>query len=685
MSQLDDNWFDDNQRYLLAALEEVKSALDSHCDQAGTGTAATDRAHDQPHESEPNPLSEPDSTWNRPPQIETLSRVFGLSPFEQAVVLLCAGVELDASFVPLLAKANGDARFAFPTFSLALAALPQAPWSALAPTGPLRYRRLVAVDRGASLTTSPLRIDERVLHYLTGVEHLDEALLGLVEPIAEPDILVDSHRQLVERIVGSWTQAAGRAALPVIQLCGAERTSQQAVAAAACSRLGLALLSMSAQVIPSDPRELDNLTRLWQREAALSGSALLVDCHEADGADLPRQWAIARLIENSGGAVVVACRERRSLPSKTSVTLEVRPPTTGEQRGLWQSALGERAAQLNGQVERLISQFQLPPPSIQAAGAEALGRLAEDDDSDRCDETVSETGLADSPAPALGSLLWDVCRAQARPRLDDLAGRIDPVATWDDLVLPEPQLDTCLEIAMHVRQRMKVYDNWGFAAKSSRGLGVSALFAGPSGTGKTMAAEVLANELQLDVYRIDLSQVVSKYIGETEKNLRRLFDAAERGGAILLFDEADALFGKRGEVKDSHDRYANIEVSYLLQRMETYRGLAILTTNMKSALDTAFLRRIRFVVQFPFPDAPQRRQIWCRIFPQQTPCDGLDMDKLARLNVAGGNIRNIALHAAFLAADHDEPVRMPHLLRAARVEYAKLEKPLTEAEIGGWV
>jgi SpoVK/Ycf46/Vps4 family AAA+-type ATPase len=200
-----------------------------------------------------------------------------------------------------------------------------------------------------------------------------------------------------------------------------------------------------------------------------------------------------------------------------------------------------------------------------------------------------------------------------------------------------------------------------------------------------MAAEVLANELHLDLYQIDLSQVVSKYIGETEKNLGRIFDAAEEGGSILLFDEADALFGKRSEVKDSHDRYANIEVSYLLQRMESYRGLAILTTNLKESLDEAFLRRIRFVVQFPFPDAAQRTEIWRRIFPAETPTEDLDPEKLARLGVAGGNIRNIALSAAFHAADANGPVRMEHLLQAARSEYMKLEKPLTDGEIRGWV
>jgi SpoVK/Ycf46/Vps4 family AAA+-type ATPase len=287
-------------------------------------------------------------------------------------------------------------------------------------------------------------------------------------------------------------------------------------------------------------------------------------------------------------------------------------------------------------------------------------------------------------AHALGDRLWDACRAQSRPRLDELAHRIASAASWDDLVLPELQRQTLRDVVVQVRHRGQVYEHWGFAAKSSRGLGISALFAGASGTGKTLAAEVLANELRLDLYRIDLSQVVSKYIGETEKNLRRVFDAAEDGGAVLLFDEADALFGKRSEVKDSHDRYANIEVSYLLQRMEAYRGLAILTSNMKDALDTAFLRRIRFIVTFPFPDGVQRTEIWRRIFPAATPTDGVDVTRLARLNVTGGNIRNIALNAAFLAADAGEPVRMPHLLRAAQIEYAKLEKPLSASEVGDW-
>jgi SpoVK/Ycf46/Vps4 family AAA+-type ATPase len=212
--------------------------------------------------------------------------------------------------------------------------------------------------------------------------------------------------------------------------------------------------------------------------------------------------------------------------------------------------------------------------------------------------------------------------------------------------------------------------------KSDRGLGISALFAGPSGTGKTLAAEVIANALDLDLYRIDLSQVVSKYIGETEKNLGRIFDAAETGGVVLLFDEADALFGQRSEVKDSHDRYANIEVSYLLQRMEAYRGLAILTTNMKQALDSAFLRRLRFVVPFRFPDAGQRAAIWQRMFPPETPTQDLDWEQLGQFSVTGGHIRNIAVNGAFYAAADGQPVSMAHLRRAAKAEYTKLERTL---------
>jgi SpoVK/Ycf46/Vps4 family AAA+-type ATPase len=296
-----------------------------------------------------------------------------------------------------------------------------------------------------------------------------------------------------------------------------------------------------------------------------------------------------------------------------------------------------------------------------------------------------ELRVAVSASDQPDATLWHACRRLGRLKLDDLAQRIEAVASWDDLVLPGLHKGTLRQIVAHMKNRLMVYEEWGFAVKSSRGLGISALFAGESGTGKTMASEVLAKELHLDLYRIDLSSVVSKYIGETEKNLCRVFNAAEDSGAILLFDEADALFGKRSEVRDSHDRYANIEVSYLLQRMEDYKGLAILTTNMKAALDTAFQRRLRFVVHFPFPDQEQREEIWRNIFQASTPIQDIDHRKLARLHVTGGHIRNIALNAAFLAAESGEPVHMAHLLQAAHSEAAKRERPLSDAETRGWV
>jgi SpoVK/Ycf46/Vps4 family AAA+-type ATPase len=295
------------------------------------------------------------------------------------------------------------------------------------------------------------------------------------------------------------------------------------------------------------------------------------------------------------------------------------------------------------------------------------------------------TVALDTYTGTLAERLWSSCREQARPRLDDIATRIEPMAQWDDLVVP-PETRAMLEaLASHVRHRTLVYDKWGFGAHTHRGLGTGALFAGSSGTGKTLAAEILAREAGLDLVHIDLSQIVNKYVGETEKNLRRVFDAAEDSGAILLFDEADALFGKRGEVEKGTDRYANIEVSYLLQRMEAYRGLAILTTNQREAIDTAFLRRLRFVISFPFPDASLRVALWQRAFPAPAPRGPIDVHRLARLQLAGGNIRNVAVNAAFIAAERGESISMHHVLAASRAEFIKIERPFPEAEVRDWV
>jgi hypothetical protein len=670
------NWTDANQRYLTAALVRVRAALERHAQ-----GPSESRKGESPEAEAEKRLQAATGAMPGPPALETLGKVFGLSPFERDILLLCAGVELEAAFAPLCAAAQGDPQRNYPTFGLALAALPDAHWSALTPAGPLRTWRLIEVGAGHALTLSPLRIDECILHYLAGAPHPDERLAGLVEPVPMAGELTPSYQELAEQVAAIWSRAVGNGRLPVVQLCGPEGAAPWAIGAAATAMLRLNLSRMWARALPLDPRELETLLRLWEREAALRAAALLLDCGELETGDAGREEAIARVVRGVRGPLLVTGRERRSHSSRTVVTLEVDKPTAEEQQTLWHKALAHTdPARLNGQIERLVSQFHLSAPAIEAVCAEAAGRKG----FGTGDQGSGTRGPIPNPSNDLGTELWDICRVQARPRLDALAQRIEPVATWDHIVLPEGQVRILREIAAQVRQRRKVYETWGFTAMSSRGLGITTLFAGPSGTGKTMAAEVLANELRLDLYHIDLSQVVSKYIGETEKNLRRVFDAAEGGGAILLFDEADALFGKRTEIKDSHDRYANIEISYLLQRMEAFRGLAILTTNRKDALDDAFLRRIRFIVQFPFPDAAQRADIWRGIYPKETPRAHLDVGKLARLNVAGANIRNIALNAAFLAADTEEPVRMTHLLRAARSEYAKLEKTLTELEVGGW-
>jgi hypothetical protein len=568
-------------------------------------------------------------------------------------------MEVCADFGSMCAAAQGDPRMNYPTFSLSLSLFPNADWRAFAPPSALRRWRLIEVASIERVTASPIKIDERILHYLCGVSYLDERLQGLIEAGNVRRDLAASQRASLITIANAWSVNEDAGSIPVILLSGNDPNGKRSVVAAACSAFGLQLHTMRSADLPANSAEREAFARLWEREALLSDCALLIEDESAN-----ESTSLIPFLETTQAFLFVTSPQSPRTRSRRIVRVEVNRPSAGEQKAAWRQALGPVVEQLNGQLDLVATQFDLGFHSINEASQEALTR---------------------SPDLELGDALWNACRRQARPRLDDLAQRISPAATWKDLVLPPTHLEVLRSIATHVRWRALVYEGWGFAGKGLRGLGISALFSGASGTGKTMAAEVLANELQLDLYRIDLSAIVSKYIGETEKNLRRVFDAAEEGGAILLFDEADALFGKRSEVKDSHDRYANIEVSYLLQRIEAYRGLAILTSNLKNALDPAFLRRIRFIVHFPFPDSSQRVEIWRRIFPDETPTEDLNVEKLAQLNLSGGNIRNLALSAAFLAADSREPVRMKHLATAARGEYAKLEKPLSEADLRGWL
>lgn len=696
-------WEAANQAWLVAAVDEARRALERHAalaggaggvdrdgDEEGDGdgdaTAATPRrsrgrrsggrsasADGDGEGADDGDAARPmEWRFERPPALEAVVETFGLSRFERAVLVACAGIELSGDFAALCGRASGDAARGAMTFSLALAALPEPHWTALNPEAPLRHWKLIELGPGAALTQSPLRIDERVLHFLVGVSHRDARLAGVAEAAPPPRELAPSHLELAKRIAGTWSHAAAEGdELPAVQLTGPEAATRRDVAAAACRLLGLRLDVAPSPALPTAAAELETLAGIWERESALDPAALLVDRGDHDG-EPQREDAIDRLVERIRGPVLVSTHDARRTVHRPVLTFEVGRPGPAERREVWTEALGDDAHRLHGRLDALVHQFNLGPPAIRAACAGALGRL----------EAEAEPG---SRAKRLDEALWDTCRVQARTAVGDLAQRIDASVGWDDLVLPAPQRQVLRDLAAQVRNRARVHEEWGFAARGSRGLGITALFAGDSGTGKTLAAEVIATELRLDLYRIDLAGLISKYIGETEKNLRRVFDAAEEGGCILLFDEADAVFGRRTEVKDSHDRHANVEVSYLLQRMEAYPGLALLTTNFRDALDTAFLRRIRFIVHFPFPDAEQRAEIWRRVFPSGTPIEGLKHEELAKLNVSGGNIRNIALNAAFYAAEGGEPVRMSHLLRAARAEYDKLERPLTAAEVGGWV
>jgi hypothetical protein len=597
--------------------------------------------------------------------LERLVAKFKLTPFERDLLLLCAGVEFDGRFPELIKKLYADDRLTHTTFSLALNYLQNPHWSALSPEGPLRRGRLISVGTGAGITTSPLTIEESVLHYLVGQPHLDERLRPFYEPIRTgPPAGCRQQASAVDRMLEGWKlrDEAGRRSK--IMLLGHDCAELPAVFAAACRSVGFVAFLLDVRTLPAERVALEDTVSLWERDAVLNDFGVWIDARGSeDDETLHRlRWMLDRL----QGLVAFSVSKPVAGLSTPVVRVEVgkTPPT--EQIQLWQAALGPLANRLNGHLGRLAQQFSLAPSAILEVAAEVR---------------------AETPrgASKLGDRLWQASRRRARRGLDQLAQRLHPIVGWDDLVLPEAQRLTLRNIVVQVRQRAKVYDDWGFARKNNRGFGVSALFTGSSGVGKTMAAEVLANDLALDLYRIDLSAVVSKYIGETEKNLKRLFDAAESSGAILLFDESDALFGKRSEVKDSHDRYANLEISYLLQRMESYRGLAILTSNLKTALDPAFLRRLRFIVQFPFPSKVERKAIWERIFPSEMPVDQLDFDKLARLSVTGGNIANISLDAAFRAAEERTLVTMRHLLQAVYAEYSKIEKPLSDSEIKGWV
>jgi hypothetical protein len=595
---------------------------------------------------------------SQPPALAVLANRLGLSAFERELLLLCIGMELDTRFPALCAQAQHDPTKPYPTFALAFAVLDQPSWDALSPERPLRYWRLLDIHQPGSLPLigAALSADERVVNFVKGMNYLDDRLMPLLTALA-PATLPPSQRAIADRILDGLRHVPAGEALPAVQLLGSDSVSKQGVAHAIADAFGAQAYRLSAELLPSAIAEQETLIRLWQRESQLLPIALYIDATDIERSDATAVL-VKRFLARAGGLSFVDTHEPWANTANHTLSVDVAKPTAIEQRSLWQRLLGDAAGR---QPQHLAGHFDFN-----------LGKI----------EQIAHTALAavEQKPEALAKSLWQGALAHTRPALDQLAQRIEPKAGWDDLKLPDSEKNLLHQIADQVAQRGTVYDDWGFRERMNRGLSISALFAGESGTGKTMAAEVIASELGLSLYRIDLSAVVSKYIGETEKNLRKLFDAAENGGAILFFDEADALFGKRSEVKDSHDRYANIEVNYLLQRLESFHGLAILATNMKGSLDSAFLRRLRFVINFPFPGVAERKAIWASVFPAKAATTALDIERLARLALTGGSIQGIAVNAAFMAAKAGVQIGMPLLLDAARAEYRKLDKPINEAD-----
>ncbi|GAA2166613.1 ATPase family protein associated with various cellular activities (AAA) [Humibacillus xanthopallidus] len=577
--------------------------------------------------------------------LDEIETGFGLSAFERQTLLLACGPDLVGDVARELLEHTGQARLCFGT---ALSTLPDAHWDALTHQAPLRHWGLVRLADPDALLSSPLVPDERIVHHLVGIAALDERLSALSQPVEAPEWLPPTLGAVAGEVVSRWA-ASG----PVV-LHGPQPATTRAVAAAACAAVGLTPRLLGAADLAATTSDLVVLLRHLVRETVLARVAWLVDLDDLHDARVS-VTGLGRALTTCDAPVVLLASTGpggASIDGMGLPVLEVPRLGVGDRRRALVSALDRVGATVPEQeVAAAAGAFDLSVADVEIVAAET----------------------------AQGRRLWSACRRRPRADVGNLARVRIPRAGWDDLVLPEPQLEQLRALVAAVRHRSTVLEDWGFAARTSRGLGTAALFAGASGTGKTFAAEVIAHELELDLVHVDLSQVVDKYLGETEKRLSRLFDAAENGGMVLLFDEADALFGKRSEVKDSHDRYANVEVGYLLQRLESFAGLAVLTTNARSALDQAFTRRLSAIVTFPYPDRAARLRMWSQALPVALPHADLDLPRLSEADLSGGGIASAALQAAYLAADDGGELTMEQLTRAVRWELAKTGRAAVSA------
>ena len=599
---------------------------------------------------------------------------FELSDFEARILLLCAAAELDPEVPELLRRLQGGLRQ--PTFAFSQRIFPDGAWDTLSENRPLLHWLMVEVRQqdGRPFSQSPLRIDDGLLQYLIGNPAPDVRIAAYHVPFPpEASSLGLSASQAAA--AGALAQSVMEATkqtgvVPVITLTGPFPLAQQMTALGVVTVFGAAqskLVRLPLTLFPTDPRDGEHLSRLWAREAILHGLSIFLETDDA--AEPLVRLVVRRFFASPRTLYFLASREPVGGVPRATQMLAVVRPTAAEQHAAWEQAVGAVGLSLaSPDASCLADQFHLDLPVIFGVVERAQGGE-----------------FADSPA--LRRHLQLAARQEHRAALDLLAQRIDAQAGLDDLVLPQREKDQLEKFIAQVELHRLVFSEWGMGGRSARGKGTAALFSGESGTGKTLAAEVIATKLGLDLYRIDLSAVVDKYIGETEKNLRRIFDAAEAGGVILFFDEADALFGKRSEVKDSHDRYANIQINYLLQRLETYRGPAILATNLGRTMDQAFLRRLRFIVRFPQPGRGERQQIWEKSFapladdflPDGTKVLALspaDFHAVAAANLSGGEIRNAAIQAAFLAAASSLPITRRVVDEAISDESIKAGRPV---------
>jgi SpoVK/Ycf46/Vps4 family AAA+-type ATPase len=531
-----------------------------------------------------------------------------------------------------------------------------------------------------------LKLDEGILSFVLGRQTLDDRIRDVARLEHVQDRVdfsyINTHiqQQVTQLVDWQFDNQADRHNL-VLYFQGPAGVGKEALAMAQCQRLKCNLIYFDARSLHGSHTEIKRTLTLAFRDSILLQAFLYIDGIDQLIGDDPQGYLaaglITQLVDEYGWLTFLSGEkhwpEQYMFRSSRLRSIEVPMPDFRLRKQAWLQHLkptGEYAPQ-DELATRLASQFQLTPRQIRAA-ADSVQMT------NHIEPTPSAAGIDDYVS---------ACRDQSNRRLGDLATKIDSLYHWDDLIVPQRAHELLQQICDQVRQQAKVFNQWGFDTRLSYGKGLSALFTGPPGTGKTMAAQVIANEIRLDLYKVDLSTVISKYIGETEKNLNRIFKEAESSNAILFFDEADALFGKRTEVSDAHDRYANIEVSYLLQKVEEYNGIVILASNFRGNMDDAFTRRIRFIIEFPFPDETSRLQIWKIHFPEQAPVDAeVDYNLLARqFPIPGGNIRNVILNAAFLAAKDDCTINMSHLLESTRQEYEKIGKLWNEGQFAEYI